>query len=471
MNDQSLSRYRMLPDQAKQANGRPAEDLLSGRAVNLHFLPAGVTLDAAREERLRRDLQVLADLNHPHICPVLDLVETSTGPVAVTARLEGQTLAQWQSRFFLTADLLRVTSFGMQICDALTATHTRGLVHGAIRPSTLWVSPKLEILILYFGMSEWAPASEPESRPATARESSAGVLHWIRDDRFEEERYRSPEQVRQETVDTRSDIFSLGAVLFYLLTNHYAFQGGSAEAIRASVLRRSPDTRPILDPQLRLMLEKALEKERGTRYQNLVQLRSILRGLHDDLTEREARQPQGKTIANYRILQPVRAEDRFFAYDAEHVVSGEHAIFVSLPGDYIRDSAKFESFQQRLRKEAAEHPNVFIVLEFGTHGPIAFVVLYQPWTQPNQADNTSPDALLVPRSSQPISPFRTHPLKPVDFALYVGLAILGTEIVPPRMPPKPAKVALAPITIVGAIVVFLAMGACLAFAVWYIFFR
>jgi serine/threonine protein kinase len=440
MNDQLISHYRLLQGLARPGALCPAEDLQTGGSVNLQLLPGPVPRDAAHFDRLERDLKILTVI-HPNISTVLDFGEQEEGLFVITEREEGQTLEKWHARSSsVEADLARVAEFGMQIADGLTAAHAKGLVHGAIRPSNLWVTPDHGVKILHFATAE-----------------------WIRADQLEQTRYLSPEQVRNERADARSDIFSFGALLFRLLTNQHAFRGDGPDTVRASILRRSPDLRLLPVPELSAVLERALEKERGIRCQNLADLRSALWNLRATLARQEAilaQQPQGKTISNYRVLAPTRTLERFTCYEAEDVFSGERVIFVGLPEYYARDARKFESFKKDLTEKAAKNPSVFPLREIGVEGTIAFVVLERAQLQ-------------LPI----LSPFTTPPLlKPDDYAFYINSAINPAiprvEIRYPHddfVPYVPPKTELAPITIIGLIFVLLAMSSVIAFVIWYIF--
>ena len=261
--------------------------------------------------------------------------------------------------------------------------------------------------------------------------------------------------IRSTNPAASSDVFSFGALLFRILTNQNAFRGAQPENIRASILRRFPDMRLIPQEarEVRAVLEHSLEKERAVRLQNVAEFRLPL----ESVRERDAQQPLGKTIANYRVLAPIHSEDRLKSYEAETVTNGEHVIFVTLPNDYVRDTWKIETFKKRLTEYATEHPAILPLREIGVEGRIAFVVLVEP------------------QSEAPVSPVLSPYGPPArrDYRLYIDLAILGTNSSADlRFPPFPPTVfSPAPIAIIGAVIIFLAIGALVASYLSYLFFR
>jgi len=256
-----------------------AKDTRLERFVALKFLPDEVARDPRALARLTREAQLASSLNHPNICTIHDIGEQAGQCFIAMELLEGQTLGTKIGRRPLP--LKTSLELALQITDALEAAHKRGIVHRDLKPSNIFVTDRGDAKLLDFGLAKHV---EPQSVAADA----ATVLGSLTmpGEIVGTIAYMSPEQVQDENVDARSDIFSLGAVLYEMATGRRTFPGESAANVIAEILRGEPkpakNLNPELPDELSRIIDKALEKDRGDRYQSandlMIDLRRLKRG-------------------------------------------------------------------------------------------------------------------------------------------------------------------------------------------------
>src|SRR6266576_1929016 len=282
-----------------------AEDTRLGRNVALKFLPEDISQDPLAIERFRREARAASSLNHPNICTIYDVGAFEGRPFIAMELLEGQTLKHRISgKPIEVSELLDV---GTQIADGLEASHAKGIVHRDIKPANIFLVERGQAKILDFGLAKLTPAVQ------LAAESAGAFMHTqthvLDEDQLTSPgssigtvAYMSPEQARGEELDARSDLFSLGVVLYEMATGSVPFSGATSAVIFDGILRSAPAPAQQLNPRLPLAMEnilgKALEKDPDLRCQTAAELRADLKRLKRD-TESGRRPAADKTGSGF----------------------------------------------------------------------------------------------------------------------------------------------------------------------------
>jgi serine/threonine protein kinase/WD40 repeat protein len=282
----TFSHYRILEKLGGGGMGVVfrAEDIKLKRFVALKFLPDDVTKDPAALERFRREAQAASALNHPNICTIHDIDEDSGIPYIAMELLEGVTLKHRINGQPVPLD--QILEIGIGVLDALEAAHERGIVHRDIKPANLFVTARGRAKVLDFGL-----AKQVAARAVAETVTAGGVLDT--DPNLTSPgmalgtvAYMSPEQVRGEKLDARSDLFSFGLVLYEMATGQQAFSGNTTGVIFAAILEREPVPAARLNPavpqELDRIIGKALEKNPRLRYQTARDMASDLERLKRD---------------------------------------------------------------------------------------------------------------------------------------------------------------------------------------------
>jgi serine/threonine protein kinase/Tfp pilus assembly protein PilF len=267
-----------------------AEDIKLRRKVALKFLPPELAKDPQALERFQREAQSASGLNHPNICTIYDIDSGTTpdsdAPVHFIAMelLEGETLKHTAETGPLNIE--RLLEIGIQIADALDAAHARGIIHRDIKPANIFLTSRGQAKIMDFGLAKLAPSAPKDYSGLQTEDGKADVL-TSPGMTVGTVAYMSPEQARAQDLDARTDLFSLGLVLYELATGKRAFSGNSNAMIFDAILNKQPASPLRLNPELpaefERIVEKALEKDRDVRYQTAGELRADLKRLKRDL--------------------------------------------------------------------------------------------------------------------------------------------------------------------------------------------
>ena len=285
MLNETIAHYRILRKLGSGGMGivYEAEDTKLSRRVALKFLPESTHRDEQALERFLREARAASALNHPGICTIHAIEEQDAKTFIAMELLEGQTV----DRLLLLGPLPipRTVEIGIQLADALDAAHKKGILHRDIKPANIFITDRGIVKILDFGLAKLLPAHDTTLGDTTEDEqtllltspgTAVGTIAFM-----------SPEQARGEELDARSDLFSLGAVLYQMATGKAAFPGTTSAVVFDKILNTAPvapvSLNPSIPAEFERILNKALEKDRDVRYQVAAELRADLKRLQREL--------------------------------------------------------------------------------------------------------------------------------------------------------------------------------------------
>lgn len=314
------------------------EDLKLNRPVALKFLSGELATDSLTVQRFEREARTASSLNHPNICTIHEVDEYLDQPFIVMEFLEGETLRELIARFADSAaegrrgiPLPQLLDIALQIADGLNAAHQKGIVHRDIKPANIFVSPSGKVKILDFGVAKAVAELLPELPGETSAPHPQTVATHAGPIDLTLSRagtpigtagYMSPEQVRGVRLDTRTDLFSFGLILFEMAAGSRAFQGRTPQELGAAILLDEPAPLPAnVSPRLRAIILRCLEKSPAARYQRASEVQAAIQTLHAspaarhitglpaDRTRRKEDLPARRLTVSAPLMAPITEQD------------------------------------------------------------------------------------------------------------------------------------------------------------------
>jgi eukaryotic-like serine/threonine-protein kinase len=337
-----ISHYRVLEVLGGGGMGivYRAEDIKLGRGAALKFLPEELAADPQAMGRFEREARAASALNHPHICTIYEFGEHEGQPFIAMELLEGETLSHVLGGKPLALD--RLVDLSIHTADALAAAHQKGIIHRDIKPANLFVTNRGDVKILDFGLAKLqesrAGGQEQETDPVgplTPNPKSVAPDLTRTGVAMGTAPYMSPEQVRGERLDARTDLFSFGLVLYEMATGQVAFPGETVPEVHEAIVNRAPapahELNPDIPPGLEEIISRALKKDREERYRTASDLLLDLQLLKSKTESRHGPADSAMAEAPARTLQIGRGQESVLdaaknaRATAAQVVAGQHS--------------------------------------------------------------------------------------------------------------------------------------------------
>jgi len=338
-----------------------AEDTRLHRPVALKFLPAELARDPQSLERFRREAEAASSLNHPHICAIYDIGEHDGYTFIVMELLEGSTLKHLIHDLPLKTD--EILNLSIEISDALDAAHSKGIIHRNIKPANIFISDRGSAKILDFGLAK--VASRSTTTPSATNEltvDASDSLLTSPGSTIGTVAYMSPEQVRGEKLDSRTDLFSFGVVLYEMATGQRPFTGDTSGLTFDAILNRQPTPLPTLNRELPAEIEriihKLLEKDRDVRYQSAAELRADLKRFR-----RDSQSGQSAALRPASSQRPATSRTRFWPIAAlASLVIFLAAGFLFIKRPWFRTAPPKQLIQRDLTANPGNNPVISTAL-------------------------------------------------------------------------------------------------------------
>jgi eukaryotic-like serine/threonine-protein kinase len=372
MINQTISHYRITGQLGSGGMGvvYEAEDLTLGRRVALKFLPPALSKDQTALDRFLFEARTASALNHPNICTIYAVekaaVERGDDQSFIAMELlEGESLDRKLAPGPLPLD--RVLDIAIQLADALDAAHAKGIIHRDIKPTNIFLVLRGQVKVLDFGLAKLArremtmdTISTTQDLPAPAHLTSPGATVGT-------VAYMSPEQARGEELDTRTDLFSLGTVIYQMATGRLPFSGATSAVVFHAILELDPPSplqiNSVLPLKLQEIIEKALEKDRELRYQSAADLRSDLRRLKRDTESGRQTPPSPSAVSPAVQVASSPAVSQGPSGSAVIAAARQHKIsvaLVTLLGVVLLAAAVYGIYSLLNRSNAAAFQNIAV---------------------------------------------------------------------------------------------------------------
>jgi serine/threonine protein kinase len=397
-----VSHYRVLEVIGGGGMGMvyKAEDVKLGRRVALKFVPEELASDPVALQRFEREAQTASALNHPNICTIYEIEEYEGQPFIVMELLEGSTLLHHLSLSESKAlPLLPLLDIAMQICDGLQAAHDKGIIHRDVKPANIFLTKQGPVKVLDFGLAKLAASEEavendpakalPNTRPSPTSEEASnekkagrpmgtdaslaytGTVAGTRG-------YMSPEQVRKEKLDDRTDLFSFGLVLYEMAAGRRAFTGETTSVVHDAILNQTPtavhDVNSAVPRGLDAVIAKALEKDRSQRYQSAAEMHADLERVRREM--HPVRRRLRGWLASAALLLFIAAGTWIFRdYRNKVTLSADDTIVIADVSNQTGDPVFDDALNTALRAGLEQTPYLNVLARDKVSGALRFLNL------------------------------------------------------------------------------------------------